>query len=227
MALAPDEAPWYRRFRMLLVIYGLAMAIGAREYLLARSGAAVDLGTAEWTEMADVVAEINPTEADTEYLLAMEALRVGDTDAYVAHMESALERGVKHNNALLGEYAQFLIRTQAPFEDIDRALNRWRENHQLSFEILELPMGTGPTNQADQTALRGALDAIDWIYKYELKPPTEAVPYWVILTQFEPAVTPSIRELMEALSILSLPPEDRGGFAVRCTSFQDCRAIAR
>lgn len=227
MALAPDDAPWYRRFRMLLVIYGIAIVIGGREYLVARSGTPVDLGSAEWTEMADIIAEINPAEADTEYLLAMEALQRGDSEGYIAYMESALERGVKHNNALLGEYAQFLIRTQAPFEDVDRALNRWRENHQLSFEILELPMGTGPANQVDQAALRSELDAIDWIYKYELKPPTEAIPFWVVLTQFEPAVAPSIRELMEAVSVLSLRPEDRGRLAVRCTSFQDCRAIAR
>lgn len=227
MALAPDDAPWYRRFRMLLIIYGLAMLIGAREYFMARSGAPVDLGTAEWTEMANVVAEINPAEADTEYLLAMESLQRGDSEAYVAYMESALDRGVKHNNALLGEYAQFLIRSQAPFEDIDRALNRWRENHQLSFEILELPMGTGPANDADGATLRRELDAIDWIYKYELKPPTTDIPYWVILTQFEPAVEASIRELIEALSILALPPQDRDRLAVRCTSFQDCRWIAR
>lgn len=227
MALAADDAPWYRRFRMLLIIYGIAGVIGAREYIVARTGDPVDLGTAEWTEMADVVAEINPAEADTEYLLAMEALQRGEVDAYVSYMESALDRGVKHNNALLGEYAQFLIRNQAPFDDIDRALNRWRENHQLSFEILELPMGTGPRDQADQAALMRELDAIDWIYKYDLRPPTDAVPYWVILTQFEPAVEASIRELVEALSILSLPPEDRGRLAVRCTSFQECRWIAR
>jgi hypothetical protein len=227
MALAPDNSPWYRRFRMLLVIYGLAMLFGAREFLLARSGEIVEQGSDDWTRMADVVAAINPAEADTEYLLAMESLQAGDAPAYMEHMEIALAKGVKHNNALLAEYAQHLIRLQADFETIDRALNRWKDNHALSFEILELPLGVGPADQLDQAALRRELDAVDWIYRYELRAPTAQIPRWVVLVQFEPAKTVSIRDLVEALSILAIPPVDRRSFAMRCTSFESCRLIAR
>jgi len=227
MALAADDAPWYRRFRMLLVIYGLAMVFGAREFVLARSGGIVDQGSEDWTRMADVIASINPAEADTEYLLAMEALQAGDAESYMGHMETALDKGVKHNNALLAEYSQHLIRLQVDFETIDRALNRWKDNHALSFEILELPMGVGPRDLVDQSALRRELDAIDWVYKYELVPPNADIPVWVVLVQFEPAETVSIRELIEALSILAIPPVDRRSFAMRCISFEACRLIAR
>jgi hypothetical protein len=227
VALAPDNSPWYRRFRMLLVIYGLAMLFGAREFLLARAGDIVDQGSADWTRMADVVAAINPAEADTEYLLAMESLQAGDAAGYMEHMETALGKGVKHNNALLAEYAQHLIRMQADFETIDRALNRWKDNHALSFEVLELPLGVGPADQLDRTALRRELDAIDWIYKHELRAPTAEIPAWVVLVQFEPAKTVAIRDLVEALSILAIPPADRRSFAMRCISFESCRLIAR
>lgn len=227
MALAPDTAPWYRRFRMLIGIYLIAMVFGAREYLLSRADGTVDQGSDEWSEMVEVIASVNPEDADTDYLLAMEAKQMGDVEQYMLHMETALAKDVKHNNALLAEYAHQLIRMQAPFDDIDRALNRWRLNHQLSFEILELPLGAGPQDDADQTALRRELDNIDWIYNYQLRAPTEVIPTWVVLTQFEPAIEASVRDLVEALSILGVHPDDRARLSVRCTSFDECRAITR
>lgn len=227
MALAPDTAPWYRRFRMLIGIYLIATAFGVREYMLVRSGRTVEPETAEWSRMAEVVSTVNPADADSEYLLAMEALKAGDGEAYVRHMETALAKNPKHNNLLLSEYAHHLIRMQAPFDDIDRALNWWRENHQLSFEILELPMGVGPNGPGDQNALRRELDAIDWIYKYELQPPQEGFPGWRALIQFEPAIPASIRDAIEAVSILALPPEMRGQYRIRCISFEECRPMLR
>ena len=124
MALAPDNAPWYRRFRMLLLIYVLGMLFGAREFLIARSGDQVDPGSDEWSRMAEVIAEINPADADTDFLLAMEALQEGDEARYIEYMETALGKGIKHNNFLLAEYAHHLIRIQAPFENIDVEIGR-------------------------------------------------------------------------------------------------------
>ena len=47
MALAPDTAPWYRRFRMLLGIYLVALAFGVREYVVSQTRPTVDPETAE------------------------------------------------------------------------------------------------------------------------------------------------------------------------------------
>ncbi|MGB1778013.1 MAG: hypothetical protein ACPHQP_00530 [Longimicrobiales bacterium] len=227
MALAPDKAPWYRRFRMLLGIYALGMLFGGREFLIARSGDQVDPGSNEWSRMAEVIAEINPADADTDFLLAMEALQEGDEARYIEYMETALGKGIKHNNFLLAEYAHHLIRIQAPFENIDVALNTWRENHQLSFEIVSLPLGQGPTSQQDYDAIRREMDAIDWIYEWELQEPAAESPQWVLLLQFEPAKEAVIRDVIEAISILGLPPEVRSRLRVRCTSWVDCQSQAR
>ncbi|MGB1656251.1 MAG: hypothetical protein ACPHO4_02805 [Longimicrobiales bacterium] len=227
MALAPDKAPWYRRFRMLLGIYALGMLFGGREFLIARSGDQVDPGSNEWSRMAEVIAEINPADADTDFLLAMEALQEGDEARYIEYMETALGKGIKHNNFLLAEYAHHLIRIQAPFENIDVALNTWRENHQLSFEIVSLPLGQGPTSQQDYDAIRREMDAIDWIYEWELQEPAPESPQWVLLLQFEPAKEAVIRDVIEAISILGLPPEVRSRLRVRCTSWVDCQSQAR
>ena len=227
MALAPESAPWYRRFRMLLGIYLLGLLFGGREFLIARAGTQVDPGSEEWSRMAAVIAEINPADADTDFLLAMEALQEGDETGYIEHMETALGKGVKHNNLLLAEYAHHLVRIQAPFENIDIALNTWRENHQLSFEIVSLPLGQGPASQQDYNAIRRELDAIDWVYEWELREPSDEVPQWVLLLQFEPAREAAIRDVIEATSILLLPDEARSRLRVRCTNWEDCQSQVR
>ncbi|MDG2281685.1 MAG: hypothetical protein P8L45_01125 [Longimicrobiales bacterium] len=227
MALAPDNTPWYRRFRMLFIVYLLGLFFGGREFLIARSGTEVDPGSEEWSRMAEVIAELNPADADTDFLLAMEALQEGDEVGYIEHMETALGKGVKHNNFLLAEYAHHLIRIQAPFENIDVALNTWRKNHQLSFEIVTLPLGRGPSSQQDYDAIRRELDALDWIYKWELQEPAAEASQWLLLFQFEPAKEAVIRDVTEAISILGLPPEVRSRLRVRCTSWTDCQSQAR
>ena len=227
MVLAPDNAPWHRRFRMLLFIYVLGALFGGREFLIARSGDQVDPGSEEWSRMAKVIAEINPADADTDFLLAMEALQAGDETGYIEYMETALGKGIKHNNFLLAEYAHHLIRIQAPFDNIDVALNTWRTNHQLSFEIVTLPLGQGPTSQQDYDAIRREMDGIEWVYEWELQEPTSEVPQWVLLFQFEPAKEAAIRDVIEAISILGLPPQARARLRVRCTSWDDCQSQAR
>jgi len=177
--------------------------------------------------MAEVIAEINPADADTDFMLAMEALQEGDEARYIEYMETALGKGIKHNNFLLAEYAHHLIRIQAPFENIDVALNTWRENHQLSFEIVTLPLGQGPANQQDYDAIRREMDAIDWVYEWELQEPTPELPQWVLLFQFEPAREAAIRDVIEAISILGLPPEARSRMRVRCTSWDGCQSQVR
>ena len=227
MAHTAATVPWYRRYRMLLGIYAIGLLFGGREFLVARAGPQVDPGSEEWSRMAAVIAEINPADADTDFLLAMEALQEGDEPRYIEYMESALGKGVKHNNLLLSEYAHHLMRIQAPFQSIDIALNRWRENHQLSFEIVSLPLGQGPASQQDYNAIRRELDAIDWIYEWELREPSGDMLQWVLLLQFEPAKEAAIRDVIEATSILLLPPEARSRLRVRCTSWEDCQSQVR
>ena len=227
MAHTANNVPWYRRYRMLLGIYALGLLFGGREFLVARTGTQVDPGSQEWSRMAEVIAEINPADADTHFLLAMEALQEGDETGYIQYMESALAKGVKHNNFLLAEYAHHLVRIQAPFENIDIALNTWRENHQLSFEIVSLPLGQGPASQQDYNAIRRELEAIDWIYEWELREPSSEMPQWLLLFQFEPAKEAAIRDVIEATSILLLPTEARSRLRVRCTNWEDCQSQVR
>ncbi len=227
MALAPDNSPWYRKFRMLLGIYLLAMAFGVREYYLARQGAIVDPETAEWSRMAEVISRINPADADTEYLNAMEALKRGDSDAFVRHMETALDKNVKHNDVLLRSYAQHLFTTNADYRLVNSALRRWRQNHPFNNEPFEIPLGSGPTTPEAERALRRELDAIEWILRYDFQPPDDANPRWRVLLYIRPAVEIDARDAVAAVSILALPPEMRRDFRVTCLNLEDCRRIPR
>ena len=143
MALAPDTAPWYRRFRMLLGIYLLAMLFGAREFVLARTQPEVDMETEEWSRMAEVISSVNPADVDTDYLLAMEALKQGDRDTFVRHMEAALlDKNAKHNEMLMQAYAQHLFTINADYRQVNQWLNAWRLNHPASAEYFEIPLGS-------------------------------------------------------------------------------------
>lgn len=227
MALAPDDSPWYRRFRMLLGIYLIALAFGVREFVVSRSQPPVDVDTEEWSRMAQVVERLNPADADTEYLEAMEALKAGDNEAFVEHMETALNKGVKHNEMLLKWYAQHLFTTGAGYRKVNEWLTRWRTNHPSSAEPFEIPLGSGPTDKASEQALRRELDAVDWIFSYEVQRPNEESASWRVLLHIRPATEIDIREAVAAVSILTLPPEMRRDFRVTCLTLEDCRRISR
>jgi hypothetical protein len=228
MALAPDDAPWYRRFRMLLGIYLIALAFGAREYVLSRREPPVDPDTEEWSRMAEVVAELNPSDADTEYLEALEALKQGDSEAFVRHMETALlDKHAKHNDVLLQAYAQHLFTTGADYRQVNEWLNRWRTNHPASAETFEIPLGAGPGNREDETALRRELEDVDWILSHEVVPPGDSGDSWRVRIYFRPATPVDIREAVAAVSILALPPEMRSEFRVSCLSLDNCQRVPR
>lgn len=229
MALAPDNAPWYRRFRMLLGIYVIAMAFGVREFVLAKTRPAVDPETQEWSRMAEVVARINPGDADTDYLLALEALKAGDEEGFQRYIETALlDKHAKHNDIILRAYAQHLFTTNADYRQVNEWLNRWRVNHPASGEGFEIPLGSGPAGPADEVALQREFDAIDWLLRYQLIPPGgDLSPQWRVVVYFRPAMEIDIREAVAAVSILALPPAQRGQFRVTCLSLENCQRVPR
>lgn len=227
MALAPDDSPWYRRFRMLLGIYLLALAFGVREAYLSRRGAIVDPETQEWSQMAEVISRINPADADTEYLEAMEALKRGDRDGFVEHMETALDKNVKHNDVLLRTYAQHLFTTGEDYRLVNSALERWRVNHPFTNEPFEMPLGAGPTTPEAERALRRELDAVDWVLRYEFREPGGQDPGWRVLLYIRPATEIDIRDAVAAVSILQLPPGMWADFRVSCLTLEDCRRVPR
>ena len=80
----------------------VAASLGVTASIAIRVNPAVDPETEEWSRMADVVARINPGDVDTDYLLALEALKAGDVAGFRRHLETALlDKHAKHNDIML------------------------------------------------------------------------------------------------------------------------------
>ena len=69
MTLTPALPEWIRNLGLSPMSLGLDLRGGV--YFLLE----VDMETAEWTRMAEVISSVNPADVDTDYLLAMEALK--------------------------------------------------------------------------------------------------------------------------------------------------------
>jgi hypothetical protein len=244
---------WLRRYRILVVAYGVALVLGAREYLLARGpSASSGVGGCEasaascfsirsrtapvsdsafWishARMKSVVAAVNPQDPNTDFLEGIQALAEGDEAEFVRRFEKAIASGAKHNHLLLQYYAQSLLDRGGDWRDVNRAVNRWRENHPFSSERLTLQLGTGPSAPSDLDALRRAFADIPWVEDTALESYEEGgTEKWRARIAFRPGRLVDVREAVAAATILAVPPEQRGLYVVTCETLQDCSATLR
>ena len=243
-----------QRYRMLVIIYVIVLAIGAREYLVSRSGRTLEWiggcqasaaacpttsaqtsGSSDdslfWTrhaKMTEVVAQLNPDDPDTYFLLGMQALSDGDVEESISRLEEALEVGVKHNNYLLQYYAQYELSRGADWRRVNLAVNRWRTNHPFSSDPLTIPLGAGPATPEDEDEMHEALGAIPWVAGSHLESfVVEAKPRWQMSLTFRPGKTVDVRQAIEAVTLVSLAPNDRERFRVQCSTLVDCTMVPR
>jgi hypothetical protein len=215
---------WVRRYRILVTAYAIGILFGVREYRLSRTMEAVAWPSDQWSEMTDVIAQIDPDEPDTKWLESKEALRQNDATKFGQLLEEALASDVKHNAFLLHDYAQLLLDNNADYLIANRAANRWRENYPTSRETLGLELGTGPRTPAEEALLEQALAQVPWIAGSRLESATgdDGNRRWVVQLAFRPATTIDLRDAIAAVTLLSLTEEQRSQFAVRCATLVDC-----
>ncbi len=196
--------PWHRKYRLLLVIYGVCLLVGGREWWLARGAEPPGWFSDEGRALTEVLVQATPEEADTEFLRGMQALAAGDVDAYERLLEEALERAPKHNDMLLRFHAQHLIDTGADWVDVNLALNRWRINHPFDVEPVNYYIEPGPETDLQVAALEDALLRVRWIERVWLEPIAGeggARP-WRIVIDFRDGAVVDIRDLTRAVSFV-------------------------
>ena len=241
---------WLQRYRLLVVIFTIGLVVGVREYMVTRSGAtsrgpaaceasaascfsipSSSLATRDpafWSRhahMVRAVAELNPDDPDTEFLRGMQALAAGDQAEFTRLFEQAIAAGVKHNFLLLQFYAQYLLDSGADWERVNRAVNRWRENHPFSREPISLGLGTGPETPADEAALATALRRIPWLSDFRLVRERGAGNYeWRLHLLFRPGRSVDMRQAVAAVTVLSIPAAHRHLYEVTCRTLVDCTA---
>ena len=242
-----------QKYRMLVIVYAITLVVGTREYLVSRSGGTVEWisgcqasaaacssgpqtsapseDSAFWSRHADmtaVVAQLNPDDPDTEFLLGMQALAEGDNQESIERLETALAAGVKHNNFLLQYYAQYELSRGADWRRVNLAVNRWRENHPFSADPLRLRLGAGPATSADATAMHQALAEVPWIAGSALESyVVDGNQLWRVALHFRPGQPVDILQAVEAVTLMSLSPEDRARFDVRCSTLVECEVVPR
>jgi hypothetical protein len=242
-----------RDYRLLLVVYGVGLVVGVREYRLAQSSVtgsgpagceasaascfSIEARTvpvsdsAFWrahARMLEVLVRVNPDDPDTHVARGIQALADGDMEEFVRRFEAALSTGVKHNPLLLQYYAQALLDREADWQLVNLSINRWRENHPFSTERLSLQLAEGPRNASDSAALSAALSRIPWLADSRIATYSEgAEQRWSLELAFRPGRTVDLREAVAAVTVLSIPEDRRALYEVSCHTLQDCTATLR
>ena len=244
---------WFQRYRLLVVIYAIAILVGTREYLVSRTrGSLGGLGgcqasaascfsisatpdatsdSAFWSQhsdMTNVVARLNPDDPDTDFLKAMQSLADGDEDEFFRLLEEAVAADIKHNDVLLEFYAQYLLARGADWRRVNLAVNRWRENHPSSAGTISLQLATGPRTPSERAVLQDALAPVPWIAAWQLESYTvNGDERWRVLLMFRPGETVDMRQAIAAVTVLSLTEEQRSLYEVTCATMQDCTLTRR
>ena len=195
---------WFKRYRILIVIWSMGLLVGVREYRVSRAMVQpVDFLTGEGASFADVMSRINPEDPDTDFLQGMQALAAGDPVGFRSQIEEALASDIKHNEILLQFYAQFLINEAADWREVNPALNRWRRNFPFSQRTITLQYTVGPPVPNEGALLRQALSRVPWITDSRLESSTvDGDRLWTITLMFRRGETVDIRQALAAVSSL-------------------------
>lgn len=196
--------PWYQKYRLLLVIYGICLIVGGREWWLSRGSEPPGWFTEEGRALAEVLVRVTPDEADTEFIQGMQSLASGDVAEYERFLEEALARNPKHNDMLLRFHAQHLIDTGADWVAVNQALNRWRINHPFDVETVNYYIDRGPETDLQLTALEDALLRVRWIERAWLEPIAveDGTRPWRIVIDFRDGAVVDIRDVDRAVGFV-------------------------
>ncbi|MXW08306.1 MAG: hypothetical protein F4X47_14710 [Gammaproteobacteria bacterium] len=196
--------PWYQKYRLLLVIYGICLIVGGREWWLSRGSEPPGWFTQEGRALAEVLVRVTPDEADTEFIQGMQSLASGDVAEYERFLEEALARNPKHNDMLLRFHAQHLIDTGADWVTVNQALNRWRTNHPFDVETINYYIDAGPETDFQLAALEDALMRVRWIERTWLEPiaAEDGTRPWRIVIDFTDGAVVDIRDVDRAVGFV-------------------------
>lgn len=196
--------PWYQKYRLLLIIYGICLIVGGREWWLSRGTEPPGWFTEEGRALAEVLVQVTPDEADTEFIQGMQSLASGDVAEYERFLEEALVRNPKHNDMLLRFHAQHLIDTGADWVTVNQALNRWRINHPFDVETVNYYIDRGPETDLQLAALEDALLRVRWIERAWLEPiaAEDGTRPWRIVIDFTDWAVVDIRDVDRAVGFV-------------------------
>jgi hypothetical protein len=193
---------WFKRNRILILLYGVGLLAGVREYMVNRDKAPFEWMTPEGEVLIDVLDRLDPDAPDTKYLRAMRELANGNEAEFSRLLDDVLASGVKHNEAMLRFHASYLIGRGAGDSEINAALNRWRGNFPFAQEPIMLPLPTGPTTSVQAESLEAELARIPWMADVQLGfAGPQGAPQWRIQMMIRRGRPIDVRDVWNALSV--------------------------
>lgn len=190
----------FKRHRILILVYSIGIAFGVREYLVTRDKPPFEWLTPEGQVLADMLAELNPDDPETQYLQAMNVLAEGDRTEFERRMEGVLASDMKHNEEMLRFYAEYLIATGAEREEINAALNEWIGNFPFTRESITLRLARGPQTAPQAEAFERFVADIPWVADRRLGRIVQGEEaQWVLELLFHRGHPIDIRDVSDAL----------------------------
>jgi len=185
--------------RLILAVLLFGLILGTREYLGSRDRGPVEWLTDEGRRVMEVITSVNPSDPDSDFFAAMEALAEGDEATFARRLEQALASGAKHNELMERVYVQYLLATSSDAVRINEGFTRWRRNHPFAGGALALELGRPPETVQELETLEARLGAIDWVAKVTPEGwETEEGIHWRILLEFRRGRRIDVREALAA-----------------------------
>ena len=139
-----------RPFRLLLIVYGLAITVGIWE--VSQRSVAVDLFLDPDANYTEALTTLYPERGESHYVKALQAILCSEAEEQHRPVPSScqqynsrelvrevklqfdrgLRTGIKHEQGLYYEHLQFLVLTKAKPLEIEAAYQAWSRNFPLS-----------------------------------------------------------------------------------------------
>jgi hypothetical protein len=191
---------WFRKWRILLLVYAVGIGFGAHEVLFKRGRPKFEWETPEGVALLEVLDRLNPDDPDTQYLKAMHALAGGDRAEFDRQLDLALASNLKSNEIMLRFYAEYLLATSTDTTAINAAITRWRRNFPYTAEPISIRLANAPRTPEQAEAVERNVAQIPWVSDLRLgRSVSNGSEQWVLGLMVRRGVEIDVRDVSEAI----------------------------
>jgi hypothetical protein len=201
-AAEPAGGPtWFRKWRILLLVYAVGIGFGVHEFLFKRDRPKFEWETPQGVELLEVLERLNPDDPDTRYLKAMHALAGGDRAEFDRQLNLALASNLKSNEIMLRFHAEYLLATSTDTAAINAAITRWRRNFPYTPEPITFRLANAPRTPEQAEAVERFVAQIPWVSDLRLgrSLSSNGSEQWVLGIMVRRGVEIDVRDLSEAV----------------------------
>jgi hypothetical protein len=196
----PGGPGWFRKWRILLLVYSVGLVFGVHEFLFKRGKPAFAWETPEGVVLLEMLEQLNPDDPDTHYLKAMHALAAGDRTEFERRLDLALDSNLKSNELMLRFHAEYLLATSNDTAAINAAITRWRTNFPYTSQPITFRLANAPRTPEQAEAIERSVAQIPWVADLRLgRSVNESGEQWVLGVMVRRGSDIDVRDVSEAI----------------------------